>query len=280
MTSVSERWLRARNLHAESTGSIHDEQQAQALGFRHALIGGSYICAFAVRELVERFGAAWHERGFLKQAFIHPLYEPDQFRVLIEPLTPAEHDEQLVSVALETREGTRVTAGYAGLARPGAGVPPWERDDEASPEAPRGDPLPGVALGTEYPAYQRTVTIEESEPWRSMAGDELEWYTARSPWGGPIAPSFKYMLLGGGGEPEGGLQADPPMRAAMNGTFQMLQSGPLLIGEPYAVQGRLVEKGFSARSAYRTNEFTVTDAEGTRVVIARQKLRWIATRPS
>lgn len=275
MTSATEQWRRARNLHGDSAGSIHDEQQARALGFQHALIGGSYICAFVTQRMVERLGEAWYERGFLKQAFIHPLYDPDEFQVLVQPLKPGTYDEQLVEVSLETREGARITAGYAGLARPNEGVPPWQRDGEAAPDDPRGDPLPGTPLGTEFEASERTVNVEETEPWRAMAGDDLDWYTERSPWGGPIVPSFKYMLLGGGGQPEGGFQGNPPLRAAMNGTIQLLQSGPMHIGQPYTVQGRLVEKGFSARTAYRTNEFTVTDAQGSRVAIARQKIRWI-----
>ena len=275
MTSATEQWRRARNLHGDSTGSIHDPQQARALGFEHALIGGSYICAFVTQRMVERFGEAWYERGFLKQAFIHPLYDPDEFQVLVEPLTPSAHDEQLVEVALETRAGTRITAGYAGLARPGAEVPPWQREGTPAPDDPRGDPLPGTPIGAELQPYERTITVGETEPWRAMADDDLDWYAADSPWGGPIAPSFKVMLLGAGGEPESGFQSDPPFRAPMNGTFQLLQSGPMLIGRRYTIQGRLAEKGFSARTAYRANEFTVTDSEGSRVAIARQKLRWI-----
>ncbi len=278
MTSTTKQWRRAKNLHGDASGSIHDEAQAQALGFEHALIGGSYICAFVVQRLVERFGQRWYECGFLKQAFIHPLYDPDEFQVRLDPLPVGETDEELLSVSLETRDGTRITAGYAGLARPGAGVPPWERSGEPGPQDPRGDPVPSVPLGTAYPPYDYTVTIEETANWRKMAGDDLDWYTERSPFGGPIAPGFKYMLLGGGGQPEGGLQTNPPMAAAMNGTFQLLQFSPLMIGEPYHVAGHLAEKGFSARTAYRTNEFTVTDPEGQCVAIARQKIRWMKPR--
>jgi hypothetical protein len=277
-TTTPDQWRRARNLSADQTGSIHDDDQARSLGFQAALIGGSITCAFAVERLVHRFGEAWHERGFLKQAFIAPLYEIDDFRVLVGDLDPDEGDEALVSVALEKRDGGRVTAGYAGLtAAAGPGVPPWERPGEQPSQSIGGDPLPGVAVGAEYPTYTRTLTVAESQSRREMTGDASSWYAERSPWGGPVMPSFQYMLLGGGGAPEGGFRADPPIRAGMNGTFQLQQFGPLMIGEPYTIAGSLAEKGFSTRSAYRTNEFTVTDVGGRRVAIARQKARWMAS---
>ncbi len=281
MTSASApQWRRAINLSADDVGTIHDENQAQDLGFKAALIGGTITCAFAVDRLVDRFGPDWYERGFLKQAFIAPLYEVDDFQVVLEALEPHEGDDALVSVALEKRDGTQVTVGYAGLASDAATAsPPWERAGEPAPPPGDGDPLPDVPLGTAFAPYTRIVAIEDSESRRAVVGDDSPWYTTASPWGGPIAPSYMYMLLGSGGAPDGGFRPNPPFRAGMNGTFQLLQSGPLMIGDEYTLSGTLVEKGFSTRTAYRTNEFEVTNSSGDRVAIARQKIRWMGKRP-
>ncbi len=281
MTSASAaQWRRAINLHADDVGSIHDADQAKELGFKAALVSATNASAFAFERLVDRFGRDWYERGFFKQAAIAPLYEVDEFQVLLEPLESHEGDEALVNVALEKRDGTQVTAGYAGLATdPATALRPWQREGERRPTSDAGDPLPEVPIGTSYPAYRRTVTIEDSESRRAMVGDGSPWYTAASPWGGPIAPSFMCMLLGGGGEPEGGYRARPEIVAPMKGTFQLQQFAPLMAGEEHTITGTLVANGFSARSAHYTNEFEVTNAAGDRVAVARQQMRWMAKQP-
>ncbi len=194
----------------------------------------------------------------------------------LDPLPAAENDEERLSVCLETRQAresrpatlvsrAQASACLRGIAR------------ASSARRTLADPVPTVLLGTANPPDDYTLTIEETKDWREMAGDDLDWCTS-SPFGGPIAPSFKYVLFGGGGQPAGGLVTDPPITAAMNGTFQLLQYGPLMIGDVHHVQGRLAEKGFSASTAYRTSEFVVTDASGKRVAIARQKISWMIPR--
>ncbi len=75
-----------------------------------------------------------------------------------------------------------------------------------------------------------------------------------------------------------GALAQNRIKAGMNGTFQLLQTGPMFCDQPYTLQATLVEKGWGKRSAFRTVEFGVTSAEGRRVAIARQKVRWLAQR--
>lgn len=279
MTSITTgTWTHARNMSAEATGSIHDEAQARELGFRAALIGGSVTTAFMTPALTAQFGQAWYERGFLKQSFIHPLYESDEFRITFEELTPTEHDERLYSLSLEKRDGERHTAGYAGLARSAEdALAPWQRPDEPPlADEPEIDPAPGEEVGTVYPPQTRTVTPSDAmnASRREASGDDSPWYTERSPWGGPIVPTFMNLLIGSGGRPRS--SGDSAVRAGMNGTFQLLQTGPMFCDQPYTVQSTLVEKGWSARSAFRTSEFTVTSSDGDRVAIARQKIRWMA----
>lgn len=270
-------WSHAPNLSADSAGSIHDEEQARSLGFRGALVGGSVLCAFMTPLLIERFGSIWYERGFFKTSFIAPVYETDTIRVVLEELPPGNADEGLVSLYLEKESGERATAGYAGLAvsRESA-APPWQRPGE--PEfAPVGtdDPTPEERIGDGPPDRALTVTPAESATRRAAAGDQSPWYADASPWGGPVVPTFMYLLvnLGNGGRRPAAANARGAS-AGMNGTFQLLQTGPMFANEPYTLASALVEKGVSGRTAFRTAEFTIADSAGRRVALARQKARW------
>jgi hypothetical protein len=278
-------WVNAPNLSADATGSIHDDAQARKLGFRAALVGGSVLVPFMTPALVEMFGPAWYERGFLKQSFVQPIYETTDFRVVVEELEPTEHDERLVRLGLETREGGRATAGYAGLARTAAGaLAPWERPGEppaAMPSRPEDDPLPDEPIGATSPPRTIVVTPDVTASRRAAAGDTSPWYTEASPWGDPIAPSGIYIVL------QWAVRDDQPRRdsgsndrgtrAGMNGTFQLLQTGPLFANRPYELRSVLAEKGYSGRTAFRTMEHAIHDADGKRLAAVRQKVRWFPT---
>ncbi len=271
-------WAYAPNLSAGSTGSIHDDAQARSLGFQSALVGGSVLCAFLEPVLRERLGRAWFERGFFKLSFIAPVYTTDEIRAVVEELEPLPGDEALVRIGLEKRSGERATAGYAGVYRsPADAVPPWQRPGEppSFPPPPDADPLPEEPLGTAVPSKDLVVSIEESGSRRRAAGDSCPWYEEVSPWGGAIVPAYMNLLVNldnGGRRPETAQARGA--RAGMNGTFQLLMTGPLFAGQPYTLDSKLAEKGLSGRTAFRTAEFTITDGSGQRLVLARQKARW------
>lgn len=280
-TIIQSAWRHAPNLSADSTGSIHDDNQARQLGFQAALVGGSVLCSFMTPLLVDRFGAAWYERGFLKTSFVAPVYEIDEIRAVLEDLDPGDGDEALVRIGLEKRNGDRALAGYAGLARSAAeAIPPWQRPGEpvATLPPPSEDPVPEEELGSGPPPRPLIVTPEESATRRAAAGDASLWYTESSPWGRPIVPTFMYLLvnLGNGGRRPASTNARGG-RAGMNGTFQLLQTGPMFAGEEYTLRSVLAEKGFSGRTAFRTAEFSIESADGRRVALARQKARWFTT---
>ena len=273
-------WLRAPNLSADSVGSIHDDAEAKSLGFRAALVGGSVLSAFLTPALVELFGPAWYERGFLKQTFVKPIYETDQFRVVAEDIVSASFDERLVSLSLDKQDGESATLGYAGLvASAEAAIPPWDRPGEPqlAVAATDRDPLPDEALGAAYPS--ETINITPETPLnldrRVAANDDSSWYTDASPWGGPIVPTFVYIMLAGAGREQGGSRrGGSGVQAGMNATFQLLQTGPMHCNQPHELRSVLVEKGFSRRTAFRTVEHTVLDSAGKRVAVTRQKVRW------
>lgn len=270
-------WTSAPNLSADAAGSIHDDAQARRLGFAAALVGGSVLCAFLEPRLVERFGRAWYERGFIQQVFLRPVYTSDEIRPTLAELEPGAGDEALLALGLEKRDGERATSGYAGLLLPAARpAAPWQRREQAQRAAGGADgapddPLPEEPVGTAYPLRSVTFTPEDSAARRAAARDDLGWYTQRSPWGGAIVPSFMLLLQAA---QSGRGPGSSRIHAGMNAVFQLLNTGPVFCDRPYEVQTTLVEKGFSGRTAYRTTELTFTDAEGNRPAILRQKVRW------
>ncbi len=277
-TTIHGPWAQAPNLSADSAGSIHDDAQARSLGFQSALVGGSVLCAFLEPVLRERLGRAWFERGFFKISFVAPVYTTDEIRAVVEELEPLPGDAVLVRAGLEKRSGERATIGYAGVYRPDAALlPPWQRPGEppSLPPPPEADPLPEEAIGTALPPKELVVSVEESAARRQAAGDTCPWYAESSPWGGPVAPAYMNLLvnLNNGGRRPATAQARGA-RAGMNGTFQLLMTGPFFAGQPHTLASHLAEKGISGRTAFRTAEFTITDRSGRRVVTARQKARW------
>ncbi len=284
-TTLTGPWIRAPNLSADSVGSIHDDAQARKVGFEAALVGGSVLLAFMTPALAEIFGPPWYERGFFKQSLVSPIYETTDFRTYAEELPGQDGDERLFAFGLEKREGTRATIGYAGVSRSAAAaLPPWARPGEPPLAAlAADDPLPGQPLGPLGQPVNLLATPElgANRRRRAAAGDASPWYTQKSPWGGAIVPTFMYILAQSmrarPAEPARQGRAAGGVQAGMNGTFQLLLTGPMFCGRPYQMKSALVEKGVSGRTAFRTNEFSIEDAQGTRVAVARQKVRWFRT---
>lgn len=262
-------WLRSRNLSADAKGSIHDDERARSLGFKAALIGGSVHSAFVTKAAVECFGQAWYERGFMKQAYIAPLYETDEFRIVMTPLPPLDCDEELRELAFETKAGLRTTAGFFGILKAGADpIVPWERED-----APERDSQVAQATPDERSTFTQAVEVAESASRRMLSGDTSRWYTDQSPWGGAIVPSFMYMLIGSGSQRRE-RASDAGQQAGMNSVWQLVQSGPMLAGAPHTITRRTVEAGEGGRTSFRTNELTIATQDGRTVARARQKVRW------
>jgi len=284
-TTLTGPWLRAPNLSADSAGSIHDEREARKVGFESALVGGSVLLAFMTPTLTGLFGRAWYERGFLKQSFVSPIYESTEFRTYAEEMAVEPGDERLLAFGLEKRDGERATMGYAGIRRETApAIPPWERRGEPPLAAgPGDDPLPGAPIGRASApvALMATPELGANRARRAASGEISPWYETRSPWGASIVPTFMFILTQAmrarGAERRA--EADGAIQAGMNGTFQLLLTGPMFCGREYQMTSTLVEKGVSGRTAFRTNQFGI-DREGRTVALARQKVRWFQRSPA
>jgi hypothetical protein len=279
MRVIETPWRTATNFESGSRGSIHHDEQARRLGFGGGLVGGNLHLVYVTAALVERFGAAWYERGFLIFKWARPLYDGEEVRVRLEERPPTPIDDALVQLALVKRDGAEVCGGAAGLlSTVHRAVPPWERPDALPAPAAGGDgPLP-EAIGHAYESA--TVLPDAAAVEKVQCGaDPHPWYREASPWGPPIVPTAAQLVL----SPYGMAWAPEPiateMRSAMNASIQILQTGPMLQAEPYRRTAVLIAQGVG-RWAFRTVEFTNHAFDGRRLTRYRQTIKWATAPPA
>jgi hypothetical protein len=279
-------WRTVANWAADREGSIHDDATARAKGFPAGLVPGDVHVALVTGALVDRFDAAWYERGWLRLTFVRPAFNGDDLRTVIEP---DEADDRQVAFRLERRDGDLVCAGRAGVHAPDVEpIPPWELAD-APPARAIGDrdPLPHEPIGTEYEA--RTPHPEQGDYDHSLVGnDECEWYRTSSPWGPPIVPTVGPFHLAHRirpTPPPAGSPVAAEMRSGMNAGFESLHLGPMFYGRRYRRTARLVEKGTTGRYAFRTIELAFAEdddgADGGVVRFrGRWRIKWVSPTPA
>jgi hypothetical protein len=259
-------WRSAPNIAASRAGTIHDDATARGLGFAGGILGALVLLANMTPDLVALFGPAWYERGFLKQHYIAAVYADDPFRVVARPLPLQDGDERLYALSLEKPGGTVASTGYAGLYRSVAEArAPWERRGEWAVE-PCGEwsEAETIILSPEHTAIRRDA-----------ARDDSPWYSERSPWGGSIAPLTLFQMISSSSPVRRAtLPQGRGSRAGMNAAFQLVMTGPMFCGRPYVYRERVVEEGYSDRTAFHTLEFHLGDEAGQSIVRGRRKSRW------
>jgi hypothetical protein len=278
-TETAGPWRVATNFESTSVGSIHHDDQARRLGFTGGLVGGNIHLVYVTAALVERFGAAWYERGFLVFKWSRPVYDGEEVQVALAERAPLACDQELLEFTLRKRDGANACSGSAGLARSAAGaVVPWEREDAAPPPAPGDyDPLP-EPIGHAYESPVLTPDLAAVDKVQ-CGGDPHPWYRDASPWGAPIVPTAAQLVLSPYGMAWAPESIAREMRSAMNATIEILQTGPMLQGVPYRRTATLVAKG-AGRYAFRTIEFTCRGLDGATLVRYRQTVKWPTSRPA
>jgi hypothetical protein len=185
-----------RNLAANIVGSIHDNATATALGFRGGTVAGSVHMDQFPPLLLEAFGERWFETGGLSLYFRHATTDGEPVQAFLERPERGEPDAQVRAWAT-TGEDTLVAEGTASVGNPVAASALYSRD--LRPVEPGELRIlrsmkPGEMLGD----YRLTVNAERqySAIRHAAMTEPLDWYTAVSPWGGPIAsPSAVVGLL-------------------------------------------------------------------------------------
>ena len=185
-----------RNLAANIVGSIHDNATATSLGFRGGTVAGSVHMDQFPPLLLEAFGERWFETGSLSLYFRHATTDGEPVQAYLDRPDPGEPDAQVRAWAT-TGQDTLVAEGTASVGTPAVASALYSRDlRPAEPGELRilSAMKPGDVLGD----YRLSVNAERqySTIRQHAMTEPLDWYTAASPWGGPIAaPSAVVGLL-------------------------------------------------------------------------------------
>jgi hypothetical protein len=187
---------RPRNLAASIAGSIHDDATATTLGFRGGTVAGSVHMDQFPPLLLEAFGERWFETGSLSLYFRHATTDGEPVQAFLERPDRDEPDAHVRAWAI-TGEDAVVAEGTASVGNPAAASALLSRDlrpVEPSDLRILSAMKPGQVLGD----YRGSVDAERqySAIRQSAMTEPLDWYTAASPWGGPVAsPSAVVGLL-------------------------------------------------------------------------------------
>ena len=264
---------RPRNLAANIVGSIHDDATAAALGFRGGTVAGSVHMDQFPPLLLQAFGERWFEAGSLSLYFRHATTDGEPVQAFLERPEHGERDAQVRAWAT-TGEDTLVAEGTASAGDPVAASALYSRDlRPAEPGELRilSAMKPGDLLGD----YRLTVDAERqhSAIRQGAMTEPLDWYTAASPWGGPIAsPSAVVGLL------YTRLLADAKeAMGAHVGLFGAIEvcfrHGPVLLDNSYRVTGEVAALSQTPKTEVLWFDSRALDDDGSVVAQMRMMLR-------
>jgi|HubBroStandDraft_4_1064222.scaffolds.fasta_scaffold78143_2 acyl dehydratase len=209
MTTTSDvitgRVRQPRNLAAHIVGSIHDDDTATALGFRGGTVAGSVHLDQFPPLLIQAFGQPWFETGSLSLYFRHATTDGEAVQAFVERPPAGAHDRQVRAWMTTPRSDSDESAassqlvaeGTAAVGNPRAASALHERDLRPADPAELKI-LKALKAGDVLGDLRAAVNSERQ---RSIIDDgamtePLDWYSGRSPWGGPIAsPSGVVGLL-------------------------------------------------------------------------------------
>ena len=228
-----------RNLAAHIVGSIHDDDTAAALGFRGGTVAGSVHLDQFPPLLMQAFGQRWFETGSLLLYFRHATTDGEAVQAFVERPPTGNQDPQ-VRAWMTTPTDELVAEGTAAIGSPQAPSALHERDLRPTDPAELRI-LKTLKVGDVLGDFRAAVNSERQ---RSVIGqgamtESLDWYSGRSPWGGPIAsPSGVVGLLY--------TQLLAEMKEAMGehvGLFGAIEirfrAGPVFLDREYRVTGEV-----------------------------------------
>jgi hypothetical protein len=264
---------RPRNLAANIAGSIHDDATATSLGFRGGTVAGSIHMDQFPPLLLDAFGDRWFETGSLSLYFRHATTDGEPVQAFLERPERGEPDAQVRAWAT-TGGDTLVAEGTASVGNPAAASALHSRDlrpaepgelrilSAIKPGDVLGDYSLSVDAGRQYSAIRQGAMTEP-----------LDWYTAASPWGGPIAsPSAVVGLL------YARLLDD--VKEAMGrhvGLFGAIEvrfrRGPVFVDRSYRVVGEVVALSQTPKTEVLWFDSRALDDDGSVVAQMRMMLR-------
>ena len=226
--------------------SIHDDAEAERLGFRAGPIEGPTHFSQFDPLLVSLWGKGWFERGCISCRYKNMVVEGEEVRALIRPVS-----ENRAECWAEKADGTQVLEASATLGpdhgetlletrmaklRP-AGELIILSDLEIGMTGKEDEPVSMAAdqnMGALYPfsLTEKLEKITERSAWYDQAD--------HSPWGRPIIPTEMISVLAEYSSRRAGF----PVKGPTIGLFADLEiryvNGPLFVGEPYLIRREIV----------------------------------------
>lgn len=248
--------------------SIHDDAEAERLGFRAGPIEGPTHFSQFDPLLVNLWGKDWFERGCISCHYKNMVVEGEEVRAFIRPVS-----ENRAECWAEKADGTQVLEASATLG-PDHGETLLEA--RMAKLRPSGDLiiLSDLAVG---------MTRKEDEP-VSMAADQnmgalypfslteklgkitehSAWYdqAESSPWGQPIIPTEMISVLAEYSSRRAGF----PVKGPTIGLFADLEiryvNGPLFVGTPYLIRREIVALSQGRRTENYWTRTRIFDESG------------------
>lgn len=261
----------ARNWSADDgAGSIHDDETAEALGFRGGTVAGDVHMNQFPPMMLKVFGERWFENGNLSLLFRNATVDKERVRVLAEEL-PA--DESQIKVGMERDDGMMVCEGTAAVGDHSKAMLQTRDLRPCDPAELRI--LHRIESGQSLGEYDVHASPEKQFDRydRGLISDPLAWFREPSPWGGVLgAPCTVVEYLWG--YP---MQVLGPLAGESVGLFGAIEigfiEGPFLLERDYHIESHVVCVGQSPQTEYVWYDSTAYSTAGKPVVTLRMQSR-------
>lgn len=256
MHTISTGTMHPWNLSADAKGSIHDDATANDLGFRAGTVAGDIHLEQFGGILVDAFGPAWFETGSLSLYFLSPTAHREPVEAFLDlPAAPPLSNTQ-VAARMTTPEGAPVAEGTASVGivhEPSALSSRDRRPVDPSSLRMLRDVGPGYALDTQVRRPWASNQLRRIDN-ASMTAP-LPWYSAQSPWGGPVSsPLTMCQLLVAG--VTASIERQCGEFVGMYGAIEVRHvNGPVFLDTEYEVTGQVLAVSESPKTEvlwYRT----------------------------
>ena len=245
---------------AGKQGSIHDDDKAREMGFRRGFVPGTTISLLVEDAIVDYFGKDWFTGGWHDMKFVGAAYDDEPVRVVL-----TEDDGPGVAFSVLTAEDRLTCGGRLGLGT----TPPWDTAEDGSRI---GDAFPASVRGASLQPFEFTPDSELFQ--RAVSpGVVAKWFMGDSPFGGALTPSCALLPVTRYGQSQ--LSIENAVLPGMNARMQMVFERPIFLGETYRAELRLVDKGLSGRTWFRTIEYQLS-SKGARCGFGRHTVKWWA----
>ncbi|MEM9573083.1 MAG: hypothetical protein AAF996_16575 [Pseudomonadota bacterium] len=248
--------------------SIHDDAEAERLGFRAGPIEGPTHFSQFDPLLVKLWGQDWFAHGCISCHYKNMVVEGEEVRVFVKPVSDTRAD-----CWAEKADGTPVLEASATLgpdhgetlleARMARLRPPGElviladlsvgmtgREDESVTMAPDQN------MGALYPfsLNEKLAKITERTPWYDDA--------SQSPWGRAIIPTEMVSVLAEYTNRKAGFKTKGPAIGLFADLEIRYVNGPLFVGEPYLIRREIVALSQGRRTENYWTRTRIFDAAG------------------